>query len=309
MSEVSLLSQHLRGLGWLADESQLLAAEKAGEGNMNCVVRIHTTRGSAILKQSRPWVEKYPHIPAPADRVRVEGAFYREAGGFAELADRMPRLLGFDPRSRLLMLEDLAPATDFTFIYARRSAPPGTLESLTGFLAVLHRTFRGEPRRTVFENREMRRLNHEHIFSLPLRPDNGLSYAGAGRLQKDERFVDRVRQLGSLYLSDGGTLVHGDFFPGSWMSTTDGAKVIDPEFCFYGPPEFDLGVMRAHMILAGIDYEPLAVYGEPVDESLARRFAGVEIMRRLIGVAQLPLEVSGEERMALLDRAREMVLS
>lgn len=39
--------------------------------------------------------------------------------------------------------------------------------------------------------------------------------------------------------------------PRDWIAP-DGheAVVIDPEFCFAGPPEFDYGVMAAHLIMA-----------------------------------------------------------
>jgi len=40
----------------------------------------------------------------------------------------------------------------------------------------------------------------------------------------------------------------------------------------------------------------------------SRRFAGVEIMRRLIGVAQLPLECGIERKGALLRLSRDLVL-
>ena len=39
-------------------------------------LRVQTAERSFILKQSRPWVEKYPAIPAPEERVLVEAAFY-----------------------------------------------------------------------------------------------------------------------------------------------------------------------------------------------------------------------------------------
>ena len=41
---------------------------------------------------------------------------------------------------------------------------------------------------------------------------------------------------------------------------------------------------------------------------LIGRFAGIEVMRRLIGVAQLPLEVEPGYRSALLGRSRLAVL-
>ena len=121
----------------------------------------------------------------------------------------------------------------------------------------------------------------------------------------------RVTALGSRYLEDGDTLVHGDYFPGSWVRTGAGVAVIDPEFCFLGCGEHDLGVMMAHLIMAGDTadvLERVAVDGR-ANRTLARQFAGVEIMRRLIGVAQLPLTASLERKRELLGRAKQLVLA
>ena len=70
------LSRYLRSQGLLDPDEGLLEAAKAGEGNMNLTLRLRTARRSLIVKQSRPWVEKYPTIPAPEDRALVEIAFY-----------------------------------------------------------------------------------------------------------------------------------------------------------------------------------------------------------------------------------------
>ena len=72
----------------------------------------------------------------------------------------------------------------------------------------------------------------------------------ARALQADACYVGIVRELGALYLQDGTSLLHGDYFPGSWLQTAAGVRVIDPEFCFFGPPEFDVGVLLAHLHLA-----------------------------------------------------------
>ena len=96
--------------------------------------------------------------------------------------------------------------------------------------------------------------------------------------------------------------------------------MIDPEFCFLGPPEFDLGVMVGHLHLAGqsgtlVD-RVLARYDaergtRPSDESrdLVARFAGAEIMRRLIGVAQLPLAADLARKDVLLARSQALILA
>ncbi len=75
------LEDYLTAKGWL--DAPLEGVERAGEGNMNLVLRVRTVAGSvigsagrsAIVKQSRDWVEKYPDIAAPGDRIWVEAAF------------------------------------------------------------------------------------------------------------------------------------------------------------------------------------------------------------------------------------------
>jgi 5-methylthioribose kinase len=172
----------------------------------------------------------------------------------------------------------------------------------------------------VLRNREMRALNHEHIFRLPLAADNGLALdamtpglqAAADALKADALLVERVTGLGARYLADGPMLAHGDFFPGSWVRTSGNVAVIDPEFCFLGAAEFDAGVMLAHLVICGeaaerVEAVERALAGDRFDRALARQFAGVEILRRLIGVAQLPLRATIERKQQLLDQAKQMV--
>lgn len=50
-------------------------------------------------------------------------------------------------------------------------------------------------------------------------------------------------------------------------------------------------------------YQPPAEF----DEDLRQAFTGVEIMRRIIGIAQLPLALSLEEKSVLLEEAKRML--
>jgi 5-methylthioribose kinase len=241
------------------------------------------------------------------------------------VAGYLARLLAFDPAARLLMLEDLGAAQDFTFIYSPATAILDTdLTSLTEFLIALHGSFRNPALASSFANLEMRALNHEHIFALPLRENNGLNLENitlglsrlARRLQQDDAYCLAVSALGERYLNhaQGSCLLHGDYFPGSWLKVRQRVYVIDPEFCFFGPPEWDLGVMTAHVYMAD---QPCALISKvagiysraaPINPNLAAQFAGVEIMRRLIGVAQLPVTLDLEQKRALLDLSRTLIL-
>lgn len=315
------LSSYLFKRGWLGQSETLRGAGKAGEGNMNYTLRVSTFERSFILKQARPWVEKYPHIAAPWERALIEGRFYEAVSTESQLAALMPKLLGLDTESHIIALEDLGEAQDFTALYRSAELTDAQLDELADYLSRLHRLPSDADHKSVFVNRAMRALNHLHIFDFPLQLENGFDLDAitpglselARSLKLDEDYVSLVNDLGELYLRDGEALLHGDYFPGSWLQTAQGVRVIDPEFCFYGPPEFDLGVMIAHLNLArqsyGLEQRLLTTYRaqRPLNQELVQQFAGVEIMRRLIGVAQLPIRLNLDAKRELLLLAREMV--
>jgi len=325
-ADVVAVGVYLASLDWLAPNEAVERIARAGEGNMNCVLRVVTSQRTFILKQARPWVEKYPSVAAPWDRALVEARFYQEVELRQTVAKYLPRLLGFDSEERLLMLEDLAEARDFTFLYSDGEQRPeeAELNRLIDFLIALHNSFRAPELAGAFSNVQMRILNHEHIFALPLRKDNGLDLDAitpglsvpALRLQHDPGYCSAVRVLGERYLdtSRAVCLIHGDYFPGSWLRARQSVYVIDPEFCFYGPPEWDLGVMAAHLYFARQSQSSInglfSRYAElaSVDRSLALQFAGVEITRRLIGVAQLPVKFGLKRKTELLQLSQALVM-
>jgi 5-methylthioribose kinase len=315
------LSAYLRERGWLATDAGI-TVEKAGEGNMNCTLRVRSGDASLIVKQSRPWVEKYPDIAAPEDRALTEARFYALVATRPALAAVMPRLIGVDEAARIIALEDLGAAQDFTGLYGGERLDDATAETLAQRLTALHESFCDAPEARECSNRAMRELNCEHIFHIPLQTHNGLPLETitpglervAQTLKDDAAYVRTVAELGARYLSEGRALLHGDFFPGSWLHTASGVRVIDPEFCFFGPPEFDLGVFIAHLHLANQSDATIsrvrAAYRPPfpVSDDLVRKFAGVEIMRRLIGVAQPPLPYGLERKSELLAASKAWLL-
>ncbi|MFH6603507.1 phosphotransferase [Maribacter algicola] len=311
------LQDYLISKGWLHSEEQIKSLEKPGEGNMNVVLRIITDQRSFILKQSRPYVEKYKQIEAPLDRIAVEYKFYDIIQNNA-LHAHMPKILGYDATNHLLLLEDLGKCEDMISLYHDGDVNKKMLQKLIFILRIIHRT---KPPKDFPENFAMRKLNHEHIFSLPFKKGNGFSLSdiqpGLQELsmayKKDAALKKVIKNIGKRYLSKGNTLIHGDYYPGSWMTETENLYVIDPEFGFVGFAEFDLGVMAAHMIMTTgkkkFLKQILLQYDGGVDQKLVAQVAGIEIMRRLIGLAQLPLERTLEEKAKLLKKARKMILS
>ncbi|MEM8917383.1 MAG: phosphotransferase [Pseudomonadota bacterium] len=306
--------------GWIESESAVRTVEPAGDGNMNLVERVTLNDGqSLILKRAHPWVQKFPDIPAPIERAAVEAGFFSAIAG-TDVARGMPAHLRFNESRAANLFEDLGEGQDGSHIYQTGRLDPADLAAVASWLARLHNL--APPGEKLLQNAAMRQLNAVHIFDFPLDSANGFDLdaitprlqRAADKLKRDDNFRDHVSRLKGTYLTTSdGVLLHGDMHPASWLNTAHGIRIIDPEFCWIGPPEWDLGILVAHLVLAGQEMDAVenfyASYGRPVDRTLADRFTGVEIMRRLIGVAQIPVTLDADSKGSLLERARELVVA
>jgi 5-methylthioribose kinase len=321
--DTTALTAYLKSQHWIGDAETIVSASKAGEGNMNYVLRVNTGSRTFIIKQSRGYVEKYPSIAAPAKRALSEAAFYTCIQENELLKATTPLLTGIDAVNNILAMQDLGAATDYTFLYnTEKKLDDGAVQSLVAFLNKLHGSIKknDDP---LLVNRAMKELNHQHIFIFPFLADNGFNLDGvtaglqsiAGKYQNDALLKERARQLGEVYLATGNHLLHGDYYPGSWLHTPAGIKIIDPEFCFFGPAEFDLAVMMAHGHLSCQSRYTLDLINTcyrrnaGFDEQLLRQFTGIEILRRLLGLAQLPLALSLPQKEALLEKGYQLVMA
>lgn len=311
-------AEELNLLPYWNQGEQVLEAEPAGESNMNLVLRILTNKRSLILKQSKPYVRKYPQIPAPIERIAVEHQFLKLIGSHPLLAALAPRVIQYDPSQYILISEDLGKGSDYSGIYSGKKTLNSTeIQSLVQFLSVLH----GLNVSDFPDNLPLRRLNYEHVFRLPFLEENGFDLdsvqPGLQKLslayKKDQLLKEALETLGQRYLSAGKVLIHGDFYPGSWLEVATGPKVIDPEFAFLGDPEFDMGVFLAHLDLGQVpDFlkaEALDAYTNPINLELTQQYRGAEILRRLLGLAQLPLKMDLSQKESLLAQARNFIRS
>jgi 5-methylthioribose kinase len=309
-------------LGIWHPSEDITSVDRAGPGNMNLVLRVTTNLQSVILKQSRPWVEKYPQIAAPSERILAEIDFYDRVSCNPSVTGRMPRVLAVCEPLRLMAMEDLGQAGDYTDLYSHHDVQQIPIGQAMAWLADLH-SIPVAGNRAEIGNRSLRELNHAHIFVIPLSEPpaipldpicEGLEQLARG-LRADTTLGKTAQKLGDRYLGVGKHLLHGDFYPGSWLRTDRGFRVIDPEFTFAGPVEFDLGVLAGHRILigGGVDSPELIADayeshgGRVVEPELLRQFAGMEVIRRLIGVAQLPLDATLDHRQGMLDIARVLL--
>lgn len=321
-ADLQTLAEYLAMKGRLNECEMVLSTEKPGEGNMNYVRRVKTNQRTFILKQARPWVEKYPQIAAPVERVGVEAKFFQVVDSIEGIRDFSPKPLWHEQDDFLLALEDLGAGADFSFLYQKgENLSEKEADYLVGYLSALHNWDTDALAEEFPLNMSMRRLNHEHIFHFPYLMDNGFDLDTiqkglqevSAKYKQDEELKEKVAELGEVYLSPGDILLHGDFYPGSWLKVDAGIRIIDPEFGFTGYAEFDLGVFLANMLMAqqpdSVLRRILNSYQAPegFDDLLLAGFTATEILRRIIGLAQLPLSLSLEEKQSLLEKAAEAV--
>jgi len=214
------LQNFLNEKGWLTSES-IQNIKVPGEGNMNVVLQVITDQRSFILKQSRPFVQKYEQIAAPLERIHTEYEF-NQACENSSVINHMPKILAYDPLDYLMMLEFIDGFQDMVRLYEERTILDTEFKDLVRFLNDIH----GSDAPTAFpKNKALRELNHQHIFVLPFEVENGFQLDDVQpglqelslKYKHDVQLKKIVNEVGNKYLAPGNCLLHGDYYPGSWM--------------------------------------------------------------------------------------------
>ncbi len=147
----------------------------------------------------------------------------------------------------------------------------------------------------------------------------------AEQIWNDDYLRLEVAKLKHKFLTEAETLVHGDLHTGSIFASEAETKVIDPEFAYYGPIGFDIGHFIANLLMNAISRDEekqqvlldhietvWAVFAEEFSNAWEKDslevftkvpgylpfilektfedavgFAGIEIIRRTIGLAHV----------------------
>jgi 5-methylthioribose kinase len=272
--------------GYVADRPALrelidpatLAVSEVGDGNLNQVFVCADAAGRRlVLKQALPYVRLVgPSWPMTEQRAAREAAALRVHGA---LSDVVCRLLGFDSTRHVLALEDLSDHDVLRTRLNAGGAHAGVAEVLadyvadvafgTSFLALDEQEFRRRAAAAV--NPELCAITEDLILTEPyLGAERNSVRAGVAaavqRLQDDEAWVDAALALKHRFLTTQEALVHGDLHTGSvFVRGAAGAadfsvKAFDAEFACYGPVGFDLGLLWANLLFAGVR---ATVLGDP----------------------------------------------
>jgi 5-methylthioribose kinase len=241
-------------------DPRTLAVREVGDGNLNLVFLCLDGLGRGLcLKQALPYVRLVgAGWPLTPERAAAEARAYQVSSRLA--ADYIPAFYGFDAQRYIVAMEAL---TDWTVwrtalndgqVHAHAAADLGHYvarvafgTSLFGLDAAAHKARLAEA-----INPELCKITEDLVFTEPYLdlPNNSFVPVLAPTvddLRGDSHLTAAVQGLKYAFMTRAEALIHGDLHTGSVMVSPHAeqpqARVIDPEFCFYGPVGFDLGAL------------------------------------------------------------------
>ncbi|HWK68363.1 MAG TPA: S-methyl-5-thioribose kinase [Rhizobiaceae bacterium] len=258
-------------LGGIAELAQRIGKEpsawrvrEVGDGNLNLVFIVEGSEGAAVVKQALPYVRLVGDSwPLPLKRSFFEyHALTRQA---ARAPGTVPAIYHFDEAQALIVMEYLSPHIILRKALIAGRELPGIARDLGLFMA--RTLFRGSDFHMAARDRkadlalfadnvELCDITENLVFTDPYfeaelnRHTTPQLDALVAELRADRDLKVEAQRLKHLFAAKAETLLHGDLHTGSIMVTDEETRVIDPEFAFYGPIAFDVGMLLANFWMA-----------------------------------------------------------
>jgi len=290
---VALIRREIGGSpdAWTIDE--------IGDGNVNMIFRLAGPSGQVLIKQAVPYLrcvgESWP--------LSLRRNFFERKALEAHAAfvpAHLPRVLAFDEASASLVMEFLG-----DHVILRKGVMRGIryahfADHITDYMAktlfftsdlFLPAATKKEQMQLFCENTDLCKITEDLIFTDPYRVADQNRWTSpeldalAQTFARDTELKVAITELKAKFLTSAQALIHGDLHTGSIMVNQQETKVIDPEFAFYGPIAFDVGLLLANFLLAyysqeGLDCNPpeyeswILEQVEQIWSKFARKFSG-----------------------------------
>ncbi len=247
-------------------EDAALQCTEIGDGNLNYVFRVVDPESgkSVILKQALPYAKVVGESwPLTLQRAQIEADALRKHGEF--VPHLVPAVYATDADLALTVMEDLSHLTIAREGLIRGQAYPNLSTDIGEYLArtlfhtsdfALH-PFEKKKLAAAFSNPELCKITEDLIFTDPFFDHETNDFEPELRSAVEALWTNQTLQLEAAklkfsFLTEAEALLHGDLHTGSIFSSDSETKVIDPEFAYYGPIGFDVGVFLANLIFQSL---------------------------------------------------------
>ncbi|TGT85977.1 MULTISPECIES: S-methyl-5-thioribose kinase [unclassified Mesorhizobium] len=233
---------------------------EVGDGNLNLVFIVEGASGGAIVKQALPYVRLVGDSwPLPLKRSFFE--YHALTRQEARAPGSVPAIYYFDETQALIIMEYLSPHIILRRALIEGRQLPNIARDIGLFMA--RTLFRGSDLSMVTRERkadlalfadnvELCDITENLVFSDPYfdakmnRHTSPQLDALVAELRADRDLKVEAQRLKHIFAANAETLLHGDLHSGSIMVTDQETRMIDPEFAFYGPMAFDVGMLLAN---------------------------------------------------------------
>ncbi|MFL6562590.1 MAG: S-methyl-5-thioribose kinase [Bacillus sp. (in: firmicutes)] len=239
-----------------------LSCKEIGDGNLNLVFHIvdENEGKSIIIKQALPYAKVVGESwPLTLKRAKIEADALKIFGQIAP--DYVPKVFFTDDILAVTVMEDLSHLLIARTGFIKGESYPLIAKHLGEYLAkTLFFTSdfglgpsEKKERVQKFINPELCNITEDLIFTDPFFDADTNEFEGGlrtavERLWQDDELKFHVNVLKKSFLTEAEALLHGDLHTGSVFADNSETKVIDPEFAFYGPAGFDIGLVFANLL-------------------------------------------------------------
>ncbi|MER9594806.1 S-methyl-5-thioribose kinase [Mesorhizobium sp. M0244] len=245
------------------DTSQWKVRE-VGDGNLNLVFIVEGATGAAVVKQALPYVRLVGDSwPLPLKRSFFE--YHALTRQQARAPGSVPDIYHFDEGQALIIMEYLSPHIILRRALIEGRQLPNIAKDIGLFMA--RTLFRGSDLSMAAKDRkadlalfsdnvELCDITENLVFSDPYfdakmnRHTSPQLDGIVAELRADRDLKVEAQRMKHIFAANAETLLHGDLHSGSIMVTDSETRMIDPEFAFYGPIAFDVGMLLANFWMA-----------------------------------------------------------
>lgn len=254
----------------VVDPNSLVNVRELSDGNLNVVFAIEdSNQRSIVLKQALPYMRLVgPDWPLTPDRAFHEAKslmISRELAGTV-----VPEVYHYDELNFVIAMENLSDYRVWRGALVDGLMHHGVATEIGNYIAkvcfgtspfsmdgVEHRQSSANS-----SNPELCKITEDLVFSESVRRASRNSVLpsnqdDANELYGDTQMIDVVTRAKWLFMTKSEALIHGDLHTGSVMVRASDSsdresdtKVIDPEFAFFGPVAFDIGMIWANYFLS-----------------------------------------------------------
>jgi 5-methylthioribose kinase len=248
----------------IGEDTSRWKVREVGDGNLNLVFIVEGAAGAAVVKQALPYVRLVGDSwPLPLKRSFFE--YHALTRQQARAPGSVPAIHHFDEGQALIIMEYLSPHIILRRALIEGRQLPGIARDIGLFMA--RTLFRGSDLHMAARDRkadlalfadnvELCDITENLVFSDPYfdaRMNRHTSPQLDGivaELRADRDLKVEAQRLKHIFAANAETLLHGDLHSGSIMVTDSETRMIDPEFAFYGPIAFDVGMLLANFWMA-----------------------------------------------------------